>query len=207
MSHIAVNNNNIERRHLTIEFRADDQDKESRTVTGYAALFNEWTDMYWYDERIAPGAFTEAIKNSDVRALFNHNPDHLLARSTNNTLTLEEDGKGLRFEFDMPESRNDLLELIRSGTLSGCSFAFSVEADEWNYDDDKDKRTITKIKSLFDVGPVTYPAYESTSISARTKQKVDQLIEQRSKKDNDDDDFKVSSEQLELEIDLLKLNL
>ena len=206
---IQVSKNNTERRHMTIEFRAN-EDKESRTVTGYAATFNEWTDMYWYDERIAPGAFRDAIGISDIRALFNHDPNHLLARTTNNTLMVEEDGTGLRFTFDMPESRNDLLELIRNGTLSGCSFAFTVEKDEWEYnqDDDKDKRTITKVAQLFDVGPVTYPAYDTTSISARTKQKIDQLIEQRSKQDNDDDDaIKISSEQMELEIDLLNLKL
>lgn len=159
-----------DRRTFQVELRASD-DTESRTVTGRAAVFNQWADLGWFREMIAPGAFTEALTKSDVRALFNHDNNHLLARTKSGTLKLTEDERGLNFSFDMPESREDILEMIRRGDLSECSFQFSMRegAEEWRYDEDgNEERIITKVGRLYDIALATFPAYEGTSIDLRS---------------------------------------
>lgn len=167
----------IEERRATlepVEFREADQP----TLSGYAALFQKETvigGLWGWREVIASGAFTEALERpDDVRALFNHNPDILLGRTKSGTLTLGIDKKGLNYQVDLPDtaSARDVRTLIKRGDVTGSSFAFRVEEDEW--DDSEVKkgklplRTITKVE-LFDVSPVTYPAYPQTSVTARSK--------------------------------------
>lgn len=198
---------NKERRLFTVELRAAEGDNETRRVTGYAAVFNSWTNIgSWFREMIAPGSVSAALQRSDIRALFNHDPNHLLARTSSGTLEVREDDKGMYFEFEMPESRQDLYELIKRGDLNQCSFAFTVAREEWRYnkEDDKEERIIQEFDQIYDVGPVTYPAYEATSISARCQDKLKELKAERN--GDDDLEYKVYSEQLELEHDLLKLN-
>src|SRR4051812_13150212 len=92
-----------ERRHYTIaELRAD---KDKRTIVGHAAVFNSPTDLGWFREQIRPGAFAESVKVDDVRALFNHNPDHVLGRNKAGTLKLAEDDKGLAIEITPPDTQ------------------------------------------------------------------------------------------------------
>lgn len=166
----------IERRHFTTKFekRADGEEGEGRQIYGYAALFNSETDMGWYTEIIEAGAFDEALENSDCRALFNHKADHLLARQSSGTLKLNIDKKGLAYEFDAPETNvgNDILIMIQRGDLKESSFAFTIEeqvweetqtADGWEY-----KRVIKKVRELYDVAPVTYPAYGDTTVAKRS---------------------------------------
>lgn len=176
-----------ERRALreAIEFREGDDDAAS--ISGYAAVFNKETviggAMWGFREKIAPGAFDEAIGRDDVRALFNHNPDILLGRSASGTLRMSVDKKGLKYEVDLPDTSQarDVRTLIKRGDVSGSSFAFRVEEEEW--DDEPIKkgqlpvRTITRAE-LFDVSPVTYPAYPQTSVSARSKAKAAQDAEE-----------------------------
>lgn len=146
--------------------------EESRKVVGYAAVFNSDSEEMWgFKERIAPGAFDEAISVSDVRALFNHDPNMLLARTSSGTLTLSVDERGLRYEFEAPNTTagNDLLEMLKRGDVSQSSFAFTVKDEKW--DEVKDEmpiRTITKVKRLYDVSPVTYPAYPDTTAARRS---------------------------------------
>lgn len=149
-----------------MEFRATDAD--SRTVVGHAAIFNTWGDGGWFRERINPGAFASALNKSDVRALFNHDPNHLLARSASGTLRMQEDEIGLQVEFDIPKSREDIREAMMRGDLNQMSFAFTIERDEWRYNDDKDERTIMEVRELFDVSLVTYPFYKDTSAALRS---------------------------------------
>lgn len=145
---------------------------ESRMVEGYAAVFNEETDMYWWKERIAPGAFSEVLSD-DVRALFNHDSNYILARSSN-TLELWEDEKGLGYRFEAPNTTagNDLLENLRNGNITQSSFGFTIDAYEWEEREDDELITITKIGRLYDVSPVTFPAYETTEVTARSIDKV-----------------------------------
>lgn len=153
---------------------------EKPQIDGYASVFGE--EYVLYDspsfrvvERIAPGAFTRALKeNQDVRCLFNHDPDNVLGRSTNGTLRMSEDKKGLKFENELDTRTRigqDVQAFIDRGDVSGCSFAFNVTKQSWR-DELKDgkeisERTIEDV-DLFDVGPVTYPAYEGTSVASRS---------------------------------------
>ena len=111
-------------------------------------------------KKIAPGAFAEAIGKSDVRALWNHDPNYVLGRTKNKTLTLREDEQGLFYEVTPPDAQwaRDLIESIKRGDVDQSSFAFTVEkgGDEWDEVSTPAIRTINKIKELFDVSPVTY---------------------------------------------------
>lgn len=144
---------------------------ESRKVMGYAAVFNSDSEEMWdFVERIAPGAF-DGVLGDDVRALFNHDPSMLLARTSSGTLKLSVDEKGLRYEFEAPNTQagNDLLEMLRRGDVSQSSFAFTVMDEKWDeVKDGMPVRTITKVKRLYDVSPVTYPAYPDTTAAMRS---------------------------------------
>ncbi len=148
-------------------------DGEKPKLAGYAAKYNVWADIYGFRERIKAGAFDAALKTSDTRGLKNHDPNLLLGRESSGTLRLKSNSVGLRFEIDVPDTTTgkDTVEEVRRGDLSGCSFAFTVAEDDWKYFDDKPaERTIVRIGALYDVGPVTYPAYEDTSVSVRAKE-------------------------------------
>lgn len=161
---------NIEKRAATI----GTTDTESgRTIEGYAALFNSRTEIWpGFYEEIAPGAFKNAIGKSDVRALFNHDQNRILARTSSGTLTIGEDSKGLWYRFEMPDTTegNDLLVMIKRGDISQSSFAFMVKTSEWtDMADGSTLRRITDVEMVQDVSPVTFPAYQDTSVAARKK--------------------------------------
>lgn len=166
-----MKNDNIEKRVFEIRMEAGESETESRTIAGYAAVFDsDSQDLGGFTERIAPGAFANALNISDVRALFNHDPNHILARNTSGTLRLVEDATGLRYEFDAPNTTlgNDLLEMIKRGDVNQSSFGFTVQDDEWEERDGKVYRTIKQVKRLYDVSPVTYPAYPDASVGVRS---------------------------------------
>lgn len=148
---------------------------ETPKITGYAAKFGKWSeDLGGFREKIRVGAFDDVL-DDDVRALKNHDPNLLLGRTKSGTLSLTANKTGLRFEIDTPDTNvgRDTVEEIRRGDISGCSFGFIVETDEWRYlEDDTIERTIIKLRALFDVGPVTFPAYPDTSVAARSMDKV-----------------------------------
>lgn len=165
----------IERRNCDAGEIRMDGDGDDRRMVGYAAVFYREGDPsteYWlWDgavERIMPGAFDD-ISGDDVRALFNHDPSLLLGRSTAGTLSLSVDDKGLRYEItpgDTTASR-DVQAHLERGDLSGSSFGFRVQKEEWVRGDDAiDIRHIRSV-STFDVGPVTYPAYGGTESGIR----------------------------------------
>lgn len=150
--------------------------EEGRTVTGYAALFNSPSEQMWnFREKIDPAAFDGADMN-DVRALFNHDPNQLLARTSSGTLSLEVDERGLKYSFDLPDTQagRDLGELLRRGDVSQSSFGFTIAEDEWHErkndagEVEETTRIIKKIHRLYDVSPVTYPAYPDTSVAIRS---------------------------------------
>jgi hypothetical protein len=148
-------------------------DDASRKMIGHAAVFGEPADIGGYfREQIAPGAFTDSITADDIRALFNHDPNFVLGRNTAGTLTLAEDQDGLAVEIDPPDTQiaRDLAVSVDRGDVSQMSFAFQVLAEEWVKGEDKelDLRTITKVR-LYDVSPVTFPAYEGTDIALRSR--------------------------------------
>ena len=161
------NMNNIEKR--VCEIRNATESK--RTVEGYAAVFEKQSeDLGGFRETIQRGAFKEAISISDVRALFNHDANMILARNTSGTLRLEEDNIGLKYSFEAPNTTagNDLLDMIRRGDINQSSFGFTVEEDSWDDGNGYMVRTIKKIKRLFDVSAVTYPAYPDATVALRS---------------------------------------
>lgn len=166
---------NREARSFQTVFKRADGDGDGRTIEGYAAVFNSRTKIGWFEEEIATGAFDDAIKRSDCRALFNHDNNHLLARQSSKTLTLELDEKGLKYRFDAPNTQtgNDILEMIARGDLAESSFAFTVKSESWEEEKDDNgkwhyRRVIKEVDILYDVSPVTYPAYADTSVAKRS---------------------------------------
>jgi HK97 family phage prohead protease len=141
-------------------------------MVGHAAVFGEPTDIGgWFREQIEPGAFTASITDDDIRALWNHNPDYVLGRNIANTLTLTEDAQGLKTTITPPDTQfaRDLAVSIERGDINQMSFSFQVLIEEWISGEGKglDLRKIKKVK-LYDVSPVTFPAYEGTDIALRS---------------------------------------
>jgi len=169
-----------------VEVRKAEEGKESRTISGYAAVFDSDSKDMGFVERLDKHCFDGVIERSDVVALYNHSEaPGVLARSVNGegTLTLEVDHKGLRCEFEAPNTQlgNDMLESVRRGDIRGMSFAFSVEKDNWESDKEGNyKRTIVKISRLYDVSLVVTPAYDATSVETKglDELKAKELLDQ-----------------------------
>ena len=155
-----------------MELRVTDDD--SPKITGYAAKFGKWSeDLGGFREKIKPGAFDDVLED-DVRALKNHDSNLILGRTTSGTLKLDTNSVGLRFEIDPPNTSTgkDTIEEIRRKDITGCSFSFTTKTDAWkNNEDGTVERTIVKVDRLYDVGPVTYPAYPDTTVAARSLDK------------------------------------
>ena len=149
-----------------VEHRAAD---DKRTLVGYAAVFERIADIGGYfQEKIAPGAFADAIKG-DIRALVEHDMGRVIGRTKSGTLRLQEDGKGLRVEIDVPDTTdgNDLWVLVERGDISGMSFGFRVTKETWDETGDVPVRTIEKL-NLLEVSAVAWPAYDDTTIGLRS---------------------------------------
>lgn len=149
------------------------QDGEGRPViAGYAAVFNEWSvDLGGFVERIQPGFFAPTL-DGDVRALWQHDSSYVLGRTTNGTLRLSEDERGLAIEITPPETSwaADALVSLRRGDVSQMSFAFTVAEDRWEpAEAGPARRTLIRARELYEVSPVTFPAYPQTSVSARQR--------------------------------------
>jgi len=151
-----------------IEVRSED---DKPKIKGHAAVFDKLSeDLGGFREKIASGAFAKTIKKSDIRALFNHDPNYVLGRNKAGTLNLEEDEKGLAIEIDPPDTSyaRDLMVSIERGDITQMSFAFKTIKDSWENQDKKESiRTLEEV-DLFDVSPVTYPAYPQTDVKVRS---------------------------------------
>ena len=172
---------NIEKRafNAEIEVRAEG---ETPTISGYASVFNKRSEnLGGFREVIAPGAF-DGVLNDDVRALFNHDANFLLARTASGTLRLSVDEEGLRYEFEPPNTTagRDLVESMKRGDITQSSFAFTVASDSWEERDGGMLRTINKVERLYDVSPVTYPAYPDASVGLRSLEAFRSLQEAES---------------------------
>ena len=151
-----------------IETRADGV----KTLRGHAAVFNQLSeDLGGFREQLTPGAFTEALLISDIRALFNHDGNFVLGRNRAGTLRLAEDARGLAIEIDLPDTQfaRDLAVSIARGDVDQMSFGFEVApgGSTWAQEGGATLRTITKIGRLYDVSPVTFPAYPQTDVALR----------------------------------------
>ena len=175
------------------------QEGDDNVVVGYGSVFNTLSnELGGFREIIAEGAFDGRLED-DVRFLINH--DGLpLARTTNGTLRLSTDERGLKYEAKVANTSlgRDLVELMRNGTINQSSFAFVVEDDSWEVRDGMNVRTINKVSRLYDVSAVTYPAYEEASVALRSmeqwkktedekvlKESLEKEKEEREKEDKD----------------------
>ncbi len=168
---------NKEIRAFDFEVRAEQNDEHGSFLTGQPIVYNERTDLGWYDEIVEDGALTDTDLK-DVRFLVNHNTDMIpLARSRNNnansTMQLEvipNIGMSIRVDLDTENNSEarSLYSAVKRGDISGMSFMFLVDEDRWeDVDSDHPTRHITKFSKVFEVSAVTFPAYEATSIQAR----------------------------------------
>lgn len=156
-----------------LELRAEGDGNE---LVGYGAVFNEDTIINGWEghfvERIMPGAFKRTLEQraDRVKIQFDHGMDTRFGGAPIAVpVELREDGRGLfvRARFVDTEAGRDARELIRSGAVDGMSFRFSVKRDQWAEDDDLPVRTIQEVE-LYEVGPVTWPAYEATTVGVRS---------------------------------------
>jgi HK97 family phage prohead protease len=162
---------NIERRAYVANLSLEERDGSPPKIRGHAAVFNQLSeDLGGFREQISPGAFATAIVEDDVRALFNHDPNFVLGRNRSGTLLMSEDEGGLAVEIDPPDTQwaRDLMQSMRRGDISQMSFGFRVDkgGQSWAKTDQGSIRTITKAR-LFDVSPVTFPAYPQTDVAVR----------------------------------------
>jgi HK97 family phage prohead protease len=130
-------------------------------------------------EQIKAGAFARALREKqDVRALVDHDSKLILGRTTAGTLQLKEDAVGLAYTVQLPDTQagRDIWTSVKRGDVSQSSFAFIAKVDQWDYSGDKVKRTILDV-DLYDVSPVTYPAYEQTAVSARSRNKAQAMAD------------------------------
>ncbi|QKE74762.1 HK97 family phage prohead protease [Arthrobacter citreus] len=179
---------NKEKRSLTLvpEIRAKNSEDESSKIVGYAVKWGQRSNTigyyYKFEERFEKGAFFDAI-NGDVIAAWNHDWNEILGRSTSGTLLLEEDDIGLRYEITMPSWADKYVETIQRGDVSGSSFTFVPEVEEWDETNEVALRTIKKAK-LYEVSPVIFPAYPQSEAGVRSMEEVFEEF-QRSRNPNE----------------------
>ena len=167
-----------ERRAFNFEVRAEENEKHGHHLTGVPIVFGQRTDLGWYDEIIARGAL-DNTDLKDVRFLIGHDMGMVpLARSRNNnensTMQMSVDDEGMEIRVDLDTENNadskKLYSAVARGDISGMSFAFTVDGDSWDdIDSDHPTRTIRSIKRVFEVSAVAFPAYEGTSLEARSE--------------------------------------
>jgi uncharacterized protein len=152
-----------------LQNRMNFEDPKKPKMIGYAAVFNQRAEIwpgFW--EQISPGAFRNAIAGDDVRALLNHDPNFVLGRTQAGTLQLSEDDHGLKYEIMLPDTSyaKDLQVSVKLRNITQSSFGFNIIDEDVQHDKTSVTRTIKDVK-LFDVSPVTFPAYPSTEVHVR----------------------------------------
>ena len=192
-----------EKRFFNVETRLKTKGNK-KIVEGHAAVYNDLSeDLGGFREKISPGAFDNVLDN-DIRAFFNHDPNFLLARTTSGTLKVSTDKRGLKYSFEVPDTTagRDLLVSMERGDITQSSFAFQVEKDSWSDGKTGEIRTIEKVARLFDVSPVSIPAYPSAndlSIAKRSK-----MIYKDKQKLKNEREHEIRMNLLELKINILK---
>lgn len=146
---------------------------EKPKIRGYASVFDTPADIGgMFTERVRPGAFKKTLMESDVRCLWNHDPNYVLARNKSGTLSMIEDDFGLKVEIDPVDAQwsRDLQASMRRGDVNQMSFAFKTEKEDWDHV--ANERTLVEVR-LFDVSVVTYPAYPQAMAQVRSKNSND----------------------------------
>lgn len=201
--------NTLERRAFTFDVRAIESENGEKIITGRPIVYESKTDLGWFDEIIARGALDGADLR-DVRFLVNHDTSMIpLARSRrnngNSTMKLSTDFDGMNMDFVKLDVENNsdaraLYSAVQRGDITGMSFMFSIDAQEWlDLESDHPTRRITKIGKVVEISAVTFPAYDSTEISARSKEalesarhELESAREQRAKSVDTDDSLELA---------------
>lgn len=172
----------LEQRSYLCEVRAEDREDGRAIITGRPIVFGSRTDLGWFDEIIDAGAL-DTTDLTDVRFLVNHDLSKIpLARSRrnngNSTMQLVTDAQGLLITAELDTENNAearaLYSAVQRGDISGMSFMFSIDAEEWEeLESDHPLRRIKTISSVVEVSAVTFPAYDATEINARSKEALE----------------------------------
>jgi len=206
-----LNVDGLERRNfINSEIRVENS--ENREVVGYASVFRDSEgntalseNLGGFREKIDPKAFDGVLEN-DVRALFNHDPNYILGRTTSGTLNLSVDERGLKYNFTAPDTSygRDLMVSLERGDVSQSSFGFIVEEDSWDEDaDGRTIRTIKKVGRLLDISPVTYPAYPDAEAGKRSF--LNYRTEKEKQENTKQEKYQIKRELLNRKLKLLKL--
>lgn len=174
----------LERRSYSFDVMSEENENGS-ILTGRPIVYNQRTDLGLFDEVIDSGALDSADL-TDVRFLVNHDISRIpLARSRrnngNSTMQFSVDQNGLNLDWVKLDTENNadaraLYSAVKRGDISGMSFMFSVDGESWeNLDSDHPTRHITSIGSVVEVSAVTFPAYDSTEINARSNEMMDSV--------------------------------
>ena len=177
------NKKELERRAYSFEIRAEhDEKKNQAIIVGRPIVYDQRTDLGFFDEIIAKGALDKA-NLKDVRFLVNHDTSKIpLARSRKNNenstmqLTVDENGLAIRVVLDTENNAEAraLYSAVQRGDISGMSFMFSIDSEEWDdMESDHPTRTIREIGTVVEVSAVTFPAYEQTEIATRSREALD----------------------------------
>lgn len=171
----------LEQRAYLFEVRAEETD-QGNIITGRPIVYNSRTDLGWFDEIIEAGALDQADL-TDVRFLVNHDTSKIpLARSRrnngNSTMQLTVDNLGMAIRVQLDTENNSearaLYSAVQRGDISGMSFMFAIDAEEWTeLESDHPTRHIKKISTVVEVSAVTFPAYDATEIYARSKETLE----------------------------------
>lgn len=169
--------NNRQLRTISSEFNTRD-DGGNLSIEGYFAVFGSVYEIApGLSESIAPGAFDKTL-SGDIRALINHDTTLVLGRTKAGTLNLRTDNRGLWGHIDVNPNDSDamnLYERVKRGDVDQCSFGFDIIYEETEFREDGSIHWTIKEVELYEVSPCTFPAYEETSIAARTKEREDLL--------------------------------
>lgn len=163
----------IQNRDFKSDLKTRDSDLNEKIIEGYFAVFNSETELFpgGYEE-ISPGAFDKSI-SGDIRALINHDNKYVLGRTKANTLELKVDNYGLFGRIKINDKDIDALNLyerVKRGDIDQCSFGFLINKESVDFRDDGTIKWTLKDVDLYEVSICTFPAYENTSVSARTKE-------------------------------------
>lgn len=171
----------LEQRSYSFEVRAE-KTEQGNIITGRPIVYNSRTDLGWFDEIIESGALMNTDL-TDVRFLVNHDISKIpLARSRRNNgnstmqLTVDEAGMGIKVQLDAENNSEAraLYSAVQRGDISGMSFMFGIDDEEWeNLESDHPTRHIKAISTVVEVSAVTFPAYDTTEINARSKEALD----------------------------------
>lgn len=161
----------MEHRYIPMDRMEVREDGGDLYIEGYFAVFNSVYELWpGATESIAPGAFDDSVSD-DVRALYNHNTDLVLGRTSAGTMEIKQDSRGLWGRIRINRDDSDAMNAyarIQRGDITGCSFGFDIADQETEYREDGTVHwTIKRVSPLYEISPCTFPAYQDTTVSAR----------------------------------------